>query len=126
MQDKALEYIKTKVSMTLHQQVRRSTQCAQCIPSLESSALTYHDGPCGSKRLRHAMASFLNNRFAPASPVTMEHVSFATGVTALNEVIANCMTDGENDGILLGMPIYGSFAPDMQSTSEYTSIEPST
>jgi predicted aspartyl protease len=69
------------------------------------------------------MASFVNNRFVPAAPVTMDQVSFATGVTALNEVIAHCMTDGKRDGLLLGMPIYGSFAPDMQSTSKYETRE---
>jgi hypothetical protein len=36
----------------------------------------------------HAMVSFINTRFAPAAPITMDHISFATGVTALNEVLA--------------------------------------
>jgi hypothetical protein len=53
----------------------------------------------------------------------MDHISFATGITALNEVLANCLTSGEmtpkgeTDGLLLGMPIYGAFAADMESTS---------
>jgi bifunctional pyridoxal-dependent enzyme with beta-cystathionase and maltose regulon repressor activities len=119
MQDKVLDYIKAKVSMMLHQSTGTSNQVPQCIPSLEASALTYHDGPYGSKRLRQVMATFVNNRFRSATPVTMDQVSFATGVTALNEVIAHCITDGESDGLLLGMPVYGSFAPDMQSTSRH-------
>jgi xeroderma pigmentosum group C-complementing protein len=38
-------------------------------------------------------------------------------VTALNDILSLCLTDGENDALLLGMPIYGSFVPDLQSMS---------
>jgi aspartate/methionine/tyrosine aminotransferase len=93
-------------------------QQAQCISSFELDTLTYHDGPFGSKRLRQAMSTFINKRFSPASAVTMDQVSFVSGVTALNDVLSLCMTDGENEGLLLGMPIYGSFNPDMRSMSK--------
>jgi xeroderma pigmentosum group C-complementing protein len=64
------------------------------------------------------MAAFTNKRFSPVSAVTMDQVSFVSGVTALNDILSLCMTDEENDGLLLGMPIYGSFNPDMRSMSE--------
>ena len=80
--------------------------------------MTYHDGPFGSKRLRQAMAVFINKRFSPVSAVTIDQVSFVSGVTALNDILSLCMTDGETDGLLLGMPIYGSFYSDMASMSK--------
>lgn len=63
------------------------------------------------------MSSFINKRFAPASAVAMEHLSFVSGVTALNDILSLCLTEGEDDALLLGMPIYGSFTGDMQSMS---------
>jgi len=90
----------------------------QCIPSLEPESLTYHDGPFGSKRLRQAMADFINSRFSPASAVSKDQITFVSGVTALNDILSLCMTEGEDEGLLLGMPVYGSFAPDMQSMSK--------
>jgi hypothetical protein len=63
------------------------------------------------------MASFINKRFSPASTVVAEHVSFVCGLTALNDILSLCMTDGDNDALLLGMPIYGSFVADLQSMS---------
>ncbi|KAG9192587.1 hypothetical protein G6011_11321 [Alternaria panax] len=63
------------------------------------------------------MATFVNKRFSPVSAVTMDQVSFVSGVTALNDILSLCMTDGDNEGLLLGMPIYGSFNPDMATMS---------
>ncbi|KAF2124105.1 aminotransferase, classes I and II family [Dothidotthia symphoricarpi CBS 119687] len=109
MQERALNFVKT-----------------ECLPKLELSTLTYHDGPFGSRRLRHAMANFINARFAPFVPVTNDEITFVSGVTALNEILSLCTTE-ENEGFLLGMPIYGSFAPDLQTKSNcrlvYTSFE---
>ncbi|EDU45581.1 Aspartate tyrosine aromatic aminotransferase [Pyrenophora tritici-repentis] len=101
MHDEALDYIKTK-----------------CISSIEPESLTYHDGPFGSKRLRQAMASFINSRFAPVSALNKDQVTFVSGVTALNDVLSLCLTEGEEEGLLLGMPIYGSFAADLRSMSK--------
>lgn len=64
------------------------------------------------------MASFINSRFAPASAVNKDQITFISGVTALNDVLSLCMTEGEDEGLLLGMPVYGSFAPDFQSMSK--------
>jgi len=87
------------------------------IQSLDSSTLTYQDGPFGSKRLRQATSQFVNAHFSPSSKVTSNEISFVAGVTALNQILACCIAE-ENDGLLLGMPIYGSFVPDLQTTSK--------
>lgn len=63
------------------------------------------------------MVDFINARFDPASPVTTDEVSFVAGVTALNSILSCCITK-EGDGLLLGMPIYGSFVPDLQTVSK--------
>ncbi|CAN9107023.1 unnamed protein product [Alternaria alternata] len=47
------------------------------------------------------MAAFVNKRFSPVSAVTIDQVSFVSGVTALNDILSLCMTDGETDGLLL-------------------------
>ena len=64
------------------------------------------------------MASHMNDYFNPFTPVTSEHVTFTTGVTALNEMIALTLTD-EGEAILLGRPIYGSFCGDLTTNSKY-------
>jgi bifunctional pyridoxal-dependent enzyme with beta-cystathionase and maltose regulon repressor activities len=63
------------------------------------------------------MADFLDATFSPALSISADNISFVSGVTALNEVLALCLTE-QNDGLLLGMPIYGSFAPDLQTISK--------
>lgn len=63
------------------------------------------------------MAAFVNANLGPAAQVTMEEVTFVAGVTALNSILARCLTE-EGDGLLLGIPIYGSFVPDLQTTSK--------
>ncbi|OSS44635.1 hypothetical protein B5807_10458 [Epicoccum nigrum] len=87
------------------------------IQSLDSSTLTYQDGPFGSIRLRQATSQFVNAHFYPSSKVTSDEVSYVAGVTALNQILARCIAE-ENEGLLLGMPIYGSFVPDLQTTSK--------
>ncbi|KAF2690699.1 PLP-dependent transferase [Lentithecium fluviatile CBS 122367] len=101
MQDEMLDHIKTKI-----------------LPSIIIASLTYYEGPFGSKRLREAMADFINTNFAPSSEVAPECISFVSGVTALNEVLALSLTE-DGVGLLLGSPIYGSIAPDLQTKSNY-------
>ena len=83
----------------------------------DATHITYNEGPIGTKRLREAMASHLNDYFDPFVPVTSEDVTFTAGVTGLNEMIAFSLTD-EGDGILLGRPIYGSFYDDLMAKSK--------
>ncbi len=65
------------------------------------------------------MADFVNTKFLPASLIAAEDISFISGVTALDEILALSLTEA-NEGLLLGMPIYGSFAPDFRTKSRYS------
>jgi aspartate/methionine/tyrosine aminotransferase len=73
-----------------------------------SRALTYGDGPFGSKLLRHALAEFFNDYFHPAQPVRTDHIVVTNGVTsALEHLVWNLADHGE--GVLLGRPYYRAF-----------------
>jgi xeroderma pigmentosum group C-complementing protein len=121
MRDEVLNYINTHVSTTF--------ACSNLTNAVkyefDATHITYNEGPIGTKRLRGAMASHLNDHFNPFIPVTSEHVTFTTGVTALNEMIALTLTD-EGEGILLGRPIYGSFYGDLMTKSKYIPSHTST
>lgn len=73
-----------------------------------SRALTYGDGPFGSKSLRHALADFFNDYFHPAQPVQTDHLMITNGVTSALEHLAWNLTD-PGDGVLLGRPYYRAF-----------------
>lgn len=63
--------------------------------------LTYHDGTFGSKRLRQALADFINKNFSPASSVANEQVFLVNGVTALNSIVSTSIAE-EDEALLLG------------------------
>jgi 1-aminocyclopropane-1-carboxylate synthase len=83
---------------------------------IEPVHLSYNDGPAGSFRLRSAMAAHINETFNPTFEVTNEHITFAPGVTALNEMVAKNLAD-DGDAWLLGMPCYGAFNFDLRMTT---------
>lgn len=58
------------------------------------------------------MAEHLNAHFRPVEQFGPEEITFAAGVTALNEACAmlTCDTD---EAIMLGMPVYGAFSIDL-------------
>jgi xeroderma pigmentosum group C-complementing protein len=62
------------------------------------------------------MANLIATYFHPAKPISPEHIVFTNGVTSLNAVCAQCLTN-PGDGILLGQPIYGSFTGDLSFLS---------
>ena len=75
---------------------------------------SYNEGFTGNYQLRSAMAGHINAHFNPAKPVEHEDLTFAAGVTELNEVCAFLFCDhGKREAIMLGRPIYGSFKPDL-------------
>ncbi|KAI1352090.1 PLP-dependent transferase [Xylaria sp. FL0043] len=82
--------------------------------SFDPSNCKYGEGYTGTLRLRKAMANHLNEHFAPAHAVDAEQITFAAGVTNLNEACAlvTCNPDA-NETIMLGTPIYGQFSLDM-------------
>jgi 1-aminocyclopropane-1-carboxylate synthase len=73
---------------------------------------TYGEGYTGSTRLRTAMARHLNAHFQPVNAIDPEQITFAAGVTDLNEVCAMVTAD-PGDYIMLGRPIYGPFSKDL-------------
>ncbi|KAI0420287.1 PLP-dependent transferase [Xylaria grammica] len=82
--------------------------------SFDQSCCTYGEGYTGSLRLREAMANHLNAHFAPASAIDAEEITFAAGVTNLNEACAlvTCNPDAD-EAIMLGKPVYGAFSLDL-------------
>lgn len=65
------------------------------------------------------MASHLNAYFQPVQAIDPEEITFAAGVTDLNEVCAliTCNPD-QHDSIMLGAPIYGPFSKDLAMRTE--------
>ncbi|KAI1268178.1 acc synthase [Xylariaceae sp. FL1019] len=76
------------------------------------SHLTYGEGFTGTIRLRNAMAAHMNAHFSPVQEITAEEVTFAAGVTGLNEVCA-LLTCDPGQCLMLGAPVYGSFSRDL-------------
>ncbi|KAL8658370.1 MAG: hypothetical protein Q9226_001046 [Calogaya cf. arnoldii] len=76
--------------------------------------LTYGDGPYGSRALRSALSSFFNDYFHPIRTVFPEQLLVAGGVTSIIDLVTVGVTD-EGDGILIGRPLYTSFAKDVSA-----------
>ncbi|KAM3071737.1 hypothetical protein ACMFMG_009607 [Clarireedia jacksonii] len=75
---------------------------------------TYGEGYTGTLRLRTAMAKHLNAYFRPVQAFDAEEITFAAGVTSINEVCALITCDPDSgDSIMLGSPVYGVFSKDM-------------
>ncbi|KNG84798.1 hypothetical protein ANOM_006713 [Aspergillus nomiae NRRL 13137] len=87
----------------------------------------YGEGYTGTLCLRRAMAAHLNAHFHPANNIGPEEITFAAGVTYLNEASTLILCDpDQNDGIMLGRPVYGAFARDLAMRTnihlEYVSV----
>ncbi|KAI0197338.1 pyridoxal phosphate-dependent transferase [Xylaria flabelliformis] len=82
--------------------------------NFDESSCSYGEGFTGSLRMREAMANHMNKYFEPASPIDAEEITFAAGVTDLNEACAlvTCNPDAK-EAIMLGRPVYGSFSRDL-------------
>ncbi|PKS13387.1 hypothetical protein jhhlp_000158 [Lomentospora prolificans] len=74
--------------------------------------LTYGEGYTGTVALRTAMANHLNVYFQPAQPIGPEEITFAAGVTDINEACA-LVTCNPGESIMLGRPNYSSFSKDL-------------
>ena len=65
------------------------------------------------------MARHLNTHFKPVHSIDAEEVTFAAGVTDLNEVCALITCDaGQNDAIMLRRPVYGAFYRDLTTRTK--------
>lgn len=58
------------------------------------------------------MSNHINAYFAPTIPTIAEDITWAAGVTALNEMLTLVLCD-EEDSILVGSTIYGMFNKDI-------------
>ncbi|KAF7593693.1 hypothetical protein BBP40_010985 [Aspergillus hancockii] len=80
----------------------------------DKQCCAYGEGYTGTVRLRAAMAGHLNRRFWPWTGIDGVEVTFAAGVTNLNEVCALSLCDADQgDGIMLGRPVYGAFSGEL-------------
>ena len=79
---------------------------------LSHHAFTYGDGSTGSKRLKIAMAKFLNDNFDPLTGVAPSHITVTNGCSSALEHISWAIAN-PGDGFLLGRPFYGTFIPDL-------------
>ncbi|KAF2435130.1 1-aminocyclopropane-1-carboxylate synthase 1 [Tothia fuscella] len=73
---------------------------------------TYNEGPTGTVALRTAMANVVNEYFSPHEDISLDEITFTSGVTVLNESLALALCD-PGDSVLLGQPAYGSFGNDL-------------
>ena len=79
---------------------------------LPHHAFTYGDGSSGSKRLRKAIANFLNDNFQPVTNVTSSQITVTNGCSSALEHISWAIAN-PGDAFLLGKPFYGTFLPDL-------------
>lgn len=91
------------------------------IQTLQTHALTYGDSFYGSKRLRSAIAQFMNRYLDPYQPVKQEHVVATAGLTNSLEQMAYTLGD-PGDGFLIGRPYYTSLPRDFGSRAGIRSI----
>ncbi|KAI0445492.1 PLP-dependent transferase [Xylaria telfairii] len=82
--------------------------------NFDESCCSYGEGYTGTIRLREAMANHINKHFEPARPIDSEEITFAAGVTDINEACAlvTCNPDA-GEAIMLGRPVYGAFSLDL-------------
>lgn len=80
----------------------------------EKKCCSYGEGTTGTLQLRSAMAKHLNTHFRPARAIDAEEITFAAGVTSLNEACAFVLCDPDDDIMLVG-PVYGAFNRDLST-----------
>ena len=91
--------------------------------------LTYSTGPRGSRRLRRAAATLLNERFKSRSTITYDNIIVTPGCASAIDALTFSICD-EGEGILIPRPLYNGFTFDMLNRSnaqvvgvEYEGIE---
>ena len=90
------------------------------VQALQTHAFTYGDSFYGSKRLRSAIAQFVNLHFHPHQAVKQEDVVATAGLTNSLEQMAYNLGD-PGDGFLIGRPYYTSLPKDFGSRAGYAS-----
>jgi 1-aminocyclopropane-1-carboxylate synthase len=77
----------------------------------EGQNVDYGHGAWGSHRLRAAMAAHMDRYFNPVAKVDPEDLIFASGCTALFEMLGFTLFE-EGETLLIGRPIYQAFEND--------------
>ncbi|KAF5856342.1 hypothetical protein ETB97_007500 [Aspergillus alliaceus] len=72
--------------------------------------LTYNTGPCGSRRISRAAATFLAQEFQWRVSITQDNIFITPGVAGDIDALtfATC-NEGDGDGILVRQPYYNNF-----------------
>uniref|UniRef100_A0A8H7N2C6 Aminotransferase class I/classII large domain-containing protein n=1 Tax=Bionectria ochroleuca TaxID=29856 RepID=A0A8H7N2C6_BIOOC len=78
--------------------------------SLRPQALTYGDGTTGSKRLKLALAQFINKHLNPHKKIDLDHITITNGCSSAIEHIAWAVGD-HGDGFLITRPFFRAFIP---------------
>lgn len=78
--------------------------------------LTYSTGPRGSRRLRRAVATLLNEQFKSRSEITYDQIIVTPGCASALDALAFSICD-EGDGILIPQPLYNGFNFDLLNRS---------
>ncbi|KAJ4203057.1 hypothetical protein NW759_015256 [Fusarium solani] len=79
---------------------------------LPNHAFTYGDGMTGSKRLKVALATFLDRHLRPVLPLQPAHFTVTNGCSSAVEHLAWAIAS-PGDAFLLGRPYYNTFIPDL-------------
>ncbi|KAI8680810.1 hypothetical protein LRP88_04414 [Fusarium phalaenopsidis] len=79
---------------------------------LPNHVFTYGDGMTGSKRLKAALATFLNRHLRPVLPLQPAHFTVTNGCSSAVEHLAWAIAS-PGDAFLLGRPYYNTFIPDL-------------
>lgn len=85
--------------------------------TLTPQQIGYGEGPWSTVRLRNALARHMNKYFHPHTPITERQLLIANGVGPTCEMLGFSLFD-PGDGLLMGRPIYQSFADDFGTRAE--------
>ena len=78
---------------------------------LSADDMSYNEGPCSTRRLREAMAGFINKRFQPIKEVEESELCAANGLRPLRSMPGFVCCE-QGDGILISQPCYRAFVED--------------
>lgn len=80
------------------------------------SHLTYSTGPRGSRRLRNAAATFLNDDLGSRETITADNILITPGLASAIDGLAWSICE-DGDAILIPRPFYNGFTVDLLNRS---------
>ncbi|KAK1625359.1 pyridoxal phosphate-dependent transferase [Colletotrichum phormii] len=91
---------------------RELSEHMQKLFKLPVHSFTYGDGMTGSKRIKVALAAFLNQHLRPSKPLKPAHFRITNGCSSAVEHLAWAVAN-TSAAFLLGQPYYNTFVPDL-------------